>query len=61
MTIEISSDRRSWTEVTTIADFAPGEWRSIETDATGRYVRFTFANAEGAPVFGYLAEVQIAP
>lgn len=61
LTIEVSSDRRSWVEVTAVSDFAPGEWRAVETDLTGRYVRFTFANPAGAPVIGYVAEIEVAP
>jgi hypothetical protein len=61
MTIQVSSDRQSWTDVASISGFAAGEWRSVETDQSGRYVRFLFANPDGAPLFGFLAEVEVAP
>ena len=59
MTIEVSSDRQTWQPVTSISELTPGEWQSHQANVSARYVRFTFANPVGAPVIGYLAEVQL--
>jgi hypothetical protein len=61
LTIEVSSDRKTWEPVTTVTEFTPGDWQAVETDVDGRYVRFSFAITEGADVFGYLAEVVVGP
>jgi hypothetical protein len=62
LTIEVSTNRRRWTEVKTITEFTPGEWQDVDGDGEQvRYVRFTFSNPEGAPVIGYLAEVEVHP
>lgn len=61
LTIEVSDDRRDWTPAANDLPLTAGEWQTFESDVVGRYVRFIFANPNGAAVFGYLAEVEIAP
>ncbi len=62
LTIEVSTNRRRWDEVATVTEFTPGKWQSVDgNDDEARYVRFSFTNADGAPVIGYLAEVEVHP
>ena len=59
-TIDVSSDGASWQTLATRTN-APsaGSWQTLATTATGRYVRFTFANPNRDGRVGYLSEVQL--
>jgi F5/8 type C domain len=61
MTIAVSSDKKTWEPVATVSEFTPGDWQAIATAVEGRFVRFSFANPEGAQGIGYLAEVEVGP
>jgi aminopeptidase N len=61
MTVDVSTDRKTWLPVATVTDFTPGEWQSVDAGITTRYVRFTFENDDEAPAIGYLADVEILP
>ena len=57
--IDVSLDRRTWTQVAVKTNGAVNEWRSLTWSGTARYVRFYFANPAGDPVLGYLSEVRV--
>lgn len=59
-TIQVSSDGSSWQALATRGNAsAAGAWQTQTTTATGRYVRFDFANPNRDRRLGYLSEVQI--
>jgi uncharacterized protein YkwD len=57
--IDISLDKKSWTQVTSKSNGAVDEWRSATWTGSARYVRFYFSNPNDDPVLGYLSEVRI--
>lgn len=59
-TIQVSSDLVSWQTLATRGNAsAAGAWQTLPTTASGRYVRFRFANPNRDGRLGYLSEVQI--
>ncbi len=59
--VEISSDKKSWTTLTTRTSAKAGTWQSSSVNKSARYVRFYFNNPNQDAVLGYLAEVKIYP
>jgi uncharacterized protein YkwD len=57
--IDVSLDKKTWTQVSTKSNGAVDEWRSASWAGTARYIRFYFSNPNGDPVLGYLSEVRI--
>jgi hypothetical protein len=58
-TIQVSDDKRSWTSIGTGSNAPAGDWQSRSVRASGRYVRYLFANPNRDAIIGYLAEVQV--
>jgi uncharacterized protein YkwD len=59
-TVQVSSDAATWQTLATRTNApAAGAWETLATTATGRYVRFTFANPNRDNRIGYLSEVQV--
>ena len=59
MKVQISTDRTTWTTVTRRGNASIGNWQSVSTSATARYIRFYFNNPNGDSQIGGLGEVQI--
>jgi uncharacterized protein YkwD len=57
--IDVSLDRKTWTQVTMKSNGAVNEWRSVAWQGTARYIRFYFANPNKDRVLGYLSEVRV--
>lgn len=57
--IDVSQDRKTWTQVAMKSNGAIDEWRSLAWSGTTRYIRFYFSNPNGDPVVGYLSEVRV--
>jgi len=57
--IDVSLDRKTWTQVTMKSNGAVNEWRSVGWRGTARYIRFYFANPNKDRVLGYLSEVRV--
>jgi len=59
-TIQVSSNGSSWQTLATRGNAsAAGAWQSLPTNASGRYVRFSFSNPNLDGRVGYLSEVQV--
>lgn len=58
VTIEVSTDRRTWDEVGTVTEITTGDWQSIDLGVEARYIRLSL-NGEDAVVFN-LAEIEFA-
>jgi hypothetical protein len=62
LTIQVSNDRLSWTDVHAAGNAPVGEWQTATfTGLDAKYVRWYFANPNGDPVIGGLAEIEIYP
>jgi len=57
--IDVSLDRKTWSQVTMKSNGAVDEWRSVAWSGTARYIRFYFANPNVDRVLGYLSEVRV--
>jgi uncharacterized protein YkwD len=58
--VQISTDKRNWTTLTTRTTAKAGAWQSVKAKGKQvRYVRFYFENPNREQVIGYLAEVKI--
>jgi uncharacterized protein YkwD len=57
--IDVSTDRKTWTQIARKGNGAINEWRRLEWSGEARYVRFFFANPNEDDVLGYLAEVRV--
>ena len=62
LTIQVSDDRLTWTDVHTAGNAPVGEWQlATFSGLEAKYVRWYFANPNGDPVIGGLAEIEIYP
>jgi subtilisin family serine protease len=59
--IQVSNDRVNWKNVATRGNASPKSWKEQVVDVNAMYVRFLFANPNGDPKLGGIAEVQILP
>ena len=60
LTIQVSNDKVTWTDVHTAGNAPVGEWQAVNlTDVSGKYIRWFFRNPNNDPVIGGLAEVEI--
>jgi hypothetical protein len=60
LTIQVSNDRVTWTDIHTAGNAPVGEWQAASfAGLEAKYVRWFFANPNGDPVIGGLAEVEI--
>jgi uncharacterized protein YkwD len=58
--IQISSDKKTWTKLTTRTTAKAGTWQTLKVNnKKARYVRFYFENPNKEKVMGYLCEVKI--
>jgi uncharacterized protein YkwD len=57
--IQISSDKLTWTTLTTRTTAKAGSWQTLKIAKKARYVRFYFENPNKDAVLGYLAEVKL--
>lgn len=57
--IQISSDKKTWTTLTTRTTAKAGTWQTLKVNKKARYVRFYFENPNKEKVMGYLCEVKI--
>ena len=58
--VQVSTDKQTWTTLTTRGTAYAGSWRSVANSAGQvRYVRFYFDNVNGDRQVGYLAEVRV--
>ncbi|MCC6790858.1 MAG: discoidin domain-containing protein, partial [Thermomicrobiales bacterium] len=61
MTVEVSTNKSTWTKVWSGGNAPPGSWRTLNVDVTARYVRFSFTNPNNDTYLGGLAEVEVWP
>ena len=61
MRIQTSDDKSIWTTVGTFGGSPVGQWQSLTTFSSGRYIRFFFNNVSSTAQLGGLAEVQFWP
>ena len=60
LTIQVSNDKVTWTNVHTAGNAPVGEWQAVNlTDVSGKYIRWFFRNPNNDPVIGGLAKVEI--
>gem|GEM_PF-537571 len=59
MTIEVSTDKVTWTQVGQRGNSTSGSWREVKTSANARYVRFSFDNRNGDIYLGGIAEIEV--
>jgi subtilisin len=60
LTIQVSNDKISWTPIHTAGNALAGQWQAATfSGLSAKYVRWWFANPNGDPVIGGLAEVEI--
>jgi hypothetical protein len=60
LTIQVSSDKATWTDVHTAGNAPVGEWQAVNlTSVSGKYVRWLYRNPNNDPVIGGLAEVEV--
>ncbi|MGI8475250.1 MAG: discoidin domain-containing protein [Thermomicrobiales bacterium] len=57
--IQVSSDKSSWTTISTRSNGKGAAWESFAWKGQARYVRFYFDNPNKDTVLGYLGEVRI--
>jgi uncharacterized protein YkwD len=56
--IQISTDKSTWTKLTTRTTAKAGTWQALKVNKKARYVRFYFNNPNKDKVLGYLSEVK---
>jgi uncharacterized protein YkwD len=56
--IQISSDKSTWTTISTRSNGKGGSWQTLAVGKKARYVRFYFSNPNKDKVLGYLGEVK---
>ncbi|MGI8477495.1 MAG: spherulation-specific family 4 protein [Thermomicrobiales bacterium] len=61
MSVRISANGATWTEVATGVGAVAGQWQDASVDVQATYVRFAFATPDGAAQVGGLAEVEVYP
>jgi len=59
MTIQLSPDGETWSDLTSATNRQPGTWEGVATNDSARFVRFVVANPDGLATIGNLAEVEI--
>ena len=60
LTIQVSNDKATWTDVHTAGNAPAGEWQAVNlTDVGGKYIRWLFRNPNNDPVIGGLAEIEV--
>ena len=57
--VQVSTDKLTWTTLTTRSTAYVGQWRSIAYTGSARYVRFYFENPNRDRQVGQLAEVRV--
>lgn len=57
--IEVSTDKTTWTPMSSHAGSTPLAWQRFALTADARYVRFLFTNPTGAPILGWVAEIKV--
>jgi uncharacterized protein YkwD len=57
--IQVSTNRSTWTTLATKGNATAGQWQSLSTNTSARYVRFYFTNPNKDKQLGSLAEVKI--
>jgi uncharacterized protein YkwD len=57
--IQISSDKLTWSTLTTRTTAKAGTWQTLKVGKKARYVRFSFDNPNKDAVLGYLAEIKL--
>ena len=57
-TIQISTNKSSWTTIATKGNATAGTWQTLAWSGKTRYIRFSFSNPNKDKVLGYLAEVK---
>lgn len=57
--VQVSTDKLTWTTLTTRSTAYVGQWRSVAHTGSTRYVRFYFENPNRDAQVGQLAEVRI--
>jgi subtilisin family serine protease len=60
LTIQVSNDKATWTDVHTAGNALVGEWQAVNlTNISGKYIRWFFRNPNNDPVIGGLAEIEV--
>jgi subtilisin len=60
LTIQVSNDKATWTDVHTAGNAPVSEWQAVNlTNISGKYIRWLYRNPNNDPVIGGLAEVEI--
>ena len=59
--VQLSNNGSNWTTLGTFTNVAAGSWVNLETNASGRYLRFVFHNPNGDTKLGGLGEIQLWP
>lgn len=59
--IEVSNDKINWKYVAGRGNASPKSWKEQVVNVNAKYVRFIFANPNGDPKLGGIAEVEILP
>jgi hypothetical protein len=59
--VQVSADGATWVAVADIGNGPAGVWQEAAPGVVARFVRFAFANPNGDPQLGGLAEVQVWP
>jgi hypothetical protein len=58
--IQVSNDKSTWTSVGSASDAPAGQWQSLSTAVTARYVRWLVINTSGAEQIGFIGEVRVS-
>jgi hypothetical protein len=60
LTIQVSNDKATWTDVHTAGNAPVGEWQAVNlTNVSGKYIRWFFRNPNSDSVIGGLAEIEV--
>ncbi|MGC4189655.1 MAG: SH3 domain-containing protein [Thermomicrobiales bacterium] len=59
MTIQVSLDGQTWSDLATSANRQPGTWEGFATNDVAQYVQFVVTNPNGLATIGNIAEVEI--
>ncbi len=59
--VQLSTNGSNWTTLGTFTNVAANSWVNLETNASGRYLRFVFHNPNGDTKLGGLGEIQLWP